>query len=497
MDQARLTGSDIVTLHRPSRCALRVYLRELGIAESEPSPYSQLLIELGNEHEQQLLATFDPSSIFDVSQIPIDERCEQTIAAVDRGDGVIYQGALRGETELNGQPVTISGYPDFLLRTDQSGYAIRDSKISRRISVREHPEIFAQLGLYLWLYEQTFGIPPVALEVHSGANEVIPIEETEAAVQLAFRALEEVFSARSMDSEPYEPVGWSKCQSCGFRDRCWSSAVAEKQVAIIPELNQTVAHQLHSRGILTVADLLAEYDVKSLQEFKGVGEKSAIKIMRNSRAVLGDELEVFAPVELPGTQSVVMFDLEGIPPHLDSNEKIYVWGMKVFGERPSEFMPAVASFREEGDSAGWFDFLTLVARIVTEYGELPFVHWAAYERTMIGRYVERYGDPDGTAALLLDNLLLDLLPLTKNSVALPIASYSLKVVEKFVGFERELLESNGDWAIAQFIKATEQSDQVERDRLVGEVLRYNEEDLDATWAVYEWLRGLDAYTNVA
>jgi hypothetical protein len=30
----------------------------------------------------------------------------------------------------------------------------------------------------------------------------------------------------------------------------------------------------------------------------------------------------------------VMFDLEGMPPQLDELEKIYLWGMQVFGERP-------------------------------------------------------------------------------------------------------------------------------------------------------------------
>lgn len=45
-------------------------------------------------------------------------------------------------------------------------------------------------------------------------------------------------------------------------------------------------------------------------------------------------------------------------------------------------------------------------------------------------------------------------------------------------------------AIAQFIKATELGDESERDAIVAEVLKYNEEDLDATWAVFQWLQSL-------
>ena len=52
-----------------------------------------------------------------------------------------------------------------------------------------------------------------------------------------------------------------------------------------------------------------------------------------------------------------MFDLEGMPPQLDELEKIYLWGMQVFGERPGEFRAATAGFGRDGDRAGWYAFL--------------------------------------------------------------------------------------------------------------------------------------------
>ena len=84
--------------------------------------------------------------------------------------------------------------------------------------------------------------------------------------------------------------------------------------------------------------------------------------------------------------------------------------------------------------------------------------------------------------------LLDLLPVTKNAIALPLPSYSLKVVEEYVGYKRTQDEYGGTWAMAQFILATETEDQVERNARMAEILKYNEEDLAATWAVFEWLR---------
>ena len=57
-----------------------------------------------------------------------------------------------------------------------------------------------------------------------------------------------------------------------------------------------------------------------------------------------------------------------------------------------------------------------------------------------------------------------------------------------IGFERTLEEYGGDWAMAKYIEATEMHDERERDRVMDEILKYNEEDLAATWAVFRWLK---------
>jgi predicted RecB family nuclease len=49
--------------------------------------------------------------------------------------------------------------------------------------------------------------------------------------------------------------------------------------------------------------------------------------------------------------------------------------------------------------------------------------------------------------------------------------------------------------MAKFILATETGDEAERNTREG-ILKYNEEDLAATWAVFKWLReGRCAHTD--
>jgi predicted RecB family nuclease len=43
--------------------------------------------------------------------------------------------------------------------------------------------------------------------------------------------------------------------------------------------------------------------------------------------------------------------------------------------------------------------------------------------------------------------------------------------------------------MAKFILATETSDEQLRAQIMEQILKYNDEELEATWAVFEWLRG--------
>jgi len=80
--------------------------------------------------------------------------------------------ALRATVSLDGIECEVVGDPDFLIAKD-TGCIIRDSKISRRITEKDHPEILRQVELYGWLYERTFRqpplrLPPVILTLHLG-----------------------------------------------------------------------------------------------------------------------------------------------------------------------------------------------------------------------------------------------------------------------------------------------------------------------------------------
>jgi len=483
-----LTASHLYSYYRPSKCRKRVYLLHKGVPAAKPSPYDEVIKRLGERHEKAYLNTLE--GVEDLSTISFSERIPKTKDLVRGGARIIYQPGFAVDTTLGTTQVTIIGQPDFIVRQGNS-YIIRDCKIARRIRDKDHPEIFRQLELYGWLFQQTTGLPPAGLEVVSGTGEIVRIPYDGGVA--ALKMLHTIDKLQKLDEEPYEPVGWSKCQRCGYFERCWKTAEVSRDIALVHGVYKGLIPVLHALGIMTIeelADLEVEF-LANLRQPRGerkqrVG-KDALKIIRQAEALVKRTKLVIGPLRLPPSKNFVIFDVEGLPPQLDEIDKVYLWGLQVYGDNPSPYMCALADFGSDGDRKGWFKFLKNCSEIFASYGDAPFIHWSPYEVTKLRTYIKRYGDPDGIGARVVRNLK-DLFRLTKKAVVLPDYSYSLKRVEKLAGYSRSLPEAAGDWAMAKYIEATELEDPDERQKVMDEIIKYNQEDLEATWAVLQWLQ---------
>jgi predicted RecB family nuclease len=395
----RLTASDIFGLYRPTLCPLRVYLRQQGVKESEPSAFERILETLGERHELEHLAALGPYE--DLSAVPADQRARRTADVIRNRVPAIYQGEFAFDTALGGVPVTIVGRPDFLI-LDGDGYLIRDSKLSLRVDEEHHIEITLQLQLYGWLYEQAAGAPAKRLQVHAGKGDIVDVPYDGGAAALA--ELARILALKRLGAEPYEPLGWTKCSGCGYWGRCWPPAKARQDVSLVMEVDQGLARKLHADGIESAQQLASGFDAHRLGQLKRpwgdreqkVGKK-AEKILLYAEVLATGKERVLGPATIPAHENYAMFDLEGMPPHLDELDKIYLWGMQVYGKRPSAFNGVTAGFGPDGDREGWSGFLGAAAKIFAEYGDIPFVHWHHYEKTHVSQYVNRYGDPDGAA----------------------------------------------------------------------------------------------------
>ncbi len=480
-----LNPTQFYTLYSPSKCELRLYLDQKAVKSAPPSAFEEILFLLGQRHEINHLSTFPVYR--DLTEAPY----EKTVEEIKKGSHVIYQGALISQTIINGQSIQVIGIPDFIIK-EGKGYIIRDCKIARHATEDKHSEILRQLQVYGWLFEKETGSKPLRLEVLLGDGNISALDYKEE--NITHSHLKSLIEIISLSDEPYTPVGWSKCAGCGYYNHCWPRAYKAQDIALVYGVDQNLVISMRGKGIFKIRDLVKNFDEENLAEFKRpwgrreqkVGEK-AKGILLQAKSMLEKKEIILEKPNLPLSSNYVMFDLEGLPPQLDELEEIYLWGMQVFGERQGFYLCALAETGPEGDLKGWEEFLGIADGIFDEHGDIPFVHWHHYEKTKIKMYIERYGDRNNIAERVLSNLV-DLLPVTREAVVLPEPSYSLKVVEKYIGFKRTQEEYGGDWSIAKYIEAVETEDEKKRKELINEVIKYNEEDLKATWEILKWLK---------
>jgi len=487
-----ITAHNVYDLHSPVRCERRCYYKLHRHEEVSPGAFEELLFKLGSLHEERYIETIRP--FVDVGAVPFDERASLTRHLLQQKESVIYHGYFCTEITVGTHLTRLSGAPDILVR-EGSSYVVRECKLARTADEKNHVEILLQLQIYGYLLQQATGSPPSRLEVYLGDGSVEAFVYDGGISALA--AIEEIVGIASLAKAPYSPPGWSKCQGCVFTRWCWELALKRKEAAIVPGVDQGLARILRNQGVVTADELLSHYTEDTLARLRRpwgartqkVGTRKARSALLHARALVDNRHIFIRRPSLPQGPNLVMFDLEGIPAYMDELQKIYLWGTKVCGVSPSPFIPALAPVGPDGDELGWEQFLANCEGLFSRYGDISFVHWASYEKTNVKLYIDRYGDRDGIAARVLANLE-DLLPVAKASVAIPEPSYSLKCVERQAGFRRTQSEYGGTWAMAKYIEAVETSNDTLREDIIQQILTYNEEDLEATWAVYQWLRAL-------
>ncbi len=481
----QFNGKDLSSIFNPSYCVLRIYLENQGIPQSDSDPLNNLIIQHSKNHRKNHLLSLGKH--LDLGEGSLELRAENTLLAIEDKEQVIYQPILSTKTLIDSTEVEIFAGADFFI-LEEDEYFIRDCKMVKTIK-DEHLRIKQQITLCAWVFEQNFKKIPLKLQIFTKSNQLETVAY-DGGVN-ALNTLEAMIQTRKLKNPPYSPVGASKCAGCGFHDHCWSNATEKRDVSLVYDIDQSLAIALHKKNIKTYEQINSTFTEIELGEFvKDSGirvGKKAKSILLHSRAMIENNEILIQTPDIPILDNYVMFDLEGIPPNLAPEEMIYLWGIQVYGKNKGEFLPSVASFEENGDKLAWEDFLQKANVIFNEHGNIPFVHWAPYERTKLNLYIDRYGDSDGIAERIKRNLL-DLLPITRNSIAIPREGYGLKVIEKYIGFTRKLQDVGGNWAIVQYFEAKENNDKARREQIIKEILLYNQEDLDATWAVLEWLR---------
>ncbi|MGZ8515499.1 MAG: TM0106 family RecB-like putative nuclease, partial [Candidatus Limnocylindrales bacterium] len=503
----------------------RAALAELVERPIRNDPELDVIRRRGFEHEARFLADLravgrDPVTIeLDGSAADRGEElraaASRTIEAMAAGADVIYQA-----TFFNG---TFRGHADFLLRVEAPDrpsrwgpyhYEVADTKLARHVKA----SAVLQICSYVDQLEVIQGVRPEWLHVALGGS-ARTVERLRVDDYMAYyRSARDRFLEAMADEAPptYPPIGTypepvDHCEVCRWAALCATRRRADDHLSLVAGISGRQRRALTERGVSTL-EALGELSLPMTPRLEGTSEGALVRVREQARIQLKGRRELWpryelllppagAPIEPerglaslpPPSPGDLFFDIEG-DPYAFEDGLDYLFGVletdgsfHAFWSRDAD---GEFSLPAEGRA---FERLVdfIMERLERDPG-LHVYHYAPYEPTALKRLMGRYGTREAEIdRLLREGVLVDLLRAVRQSLRASVESYSIKKMEAFYGFTREIdLRDAGSSIVAfeQWLELGEgerpAANHLER------IERYNRDDVVSNRRLRDWLETL-------
>jgi uncharacterized protein len=466
-------------------------------------PLLELLKERGNQHEQAYLDHLKQSGFeyvcidgVDIS----DASVKATVEAMQRGCQIIVQAALRTDH--------LVGRADILRRVEKPSslgdwsYEIIDTKLSRETKSGS----ILQLCLYADLLAEIQGFAPEYIYI------VAPWSDYEPQVfrfndyaayyrKVKAQALSAVVDGKLEQTYP-DPK--SHCDICRWSNNCDARRREDDHLCLVANISKNQISELKRNGVASVKALAELPEVIPFKPQKGsvlTYEKSRNQAdvqvrSRETGELLYDLKEILPKVgfsALPEpSEGDVFFDIES-DAFVGEHGLEYLLGYSSF-ENGELVYKSLWGFERSEEKAIFEQFIDdMIARRET-YPDMHIYHYAPYEpaalKRLMGRYATREEEVDN---LLRGEVFIDLLSVVRNAIYASVESYSIKRLEAFFGFKRQISMHDANSALTKLSSCIELNDvQLIDDATKNVVEGYNKDDCNATEALRTWLEKLRA-----
>ena len=488
-------------------------------------PELDVIRRRGFEHERRYLtelAASDREAVTIELDGSIEDRGDQlraaasaTVGAMASGADVIYQA-----TFFDG---TWRGHADFLLRVDDPDrrsvwgpwhYEVADTKLARHVKA----SAVLQICSYVDQLEQIQGVRPEWMHVALGGS-ARAVERLRVDDYMAYyRSARDRFLATMGDATPatYPPSGTypepvDHCDVCRWAAECVARRRSDDHLSLVAGISARQRRALQERGVVTLEGL-GGLSMPVDPPLEGVSAAALVRVREQARLQLegrrnGDhryELLVPEPGQpvdperglgsLPEPSSGdLFFDIEGDPYALDDGLD-YLFGVLESDGTFHAFWSRdeAGEFTLDAERRAFERLMDFFMTRLEADPNLHIYHYAPYEPTALKRLMGRYGTrEDDVDHLLRQGVLVDLLRAVRQSLRASVESYSIKKMEVFYGFEREVGLRDAGSSIVAFEEWLELAD-AERpeaghlDRIEG----YNRDDVISNLRLRDWLESL-------
>jgi len=463
-------------------------------------PVLELLIELGERHEQAYLDFLkcQGKSVVEIKEFGGQESVQQTLDAMEQGVDVVAQASLV-EPPWRGRA-------DFLIKVDQPSqlgpwsYEVADTKLAQTTRAGT----VLQLCLYTEIVLAIQGTQPATMYLVR-PGDPFDVDVLRVSDFLAYyRMVKRQFKSHIAEG-PYEdsyPQPNPHCQICSWWGSCNETWRGDDHLKFVAGMGKSQIAELDGHAVSTLeAFAAAESPLPvppkrgSIETFEKLQRQAQIQVEgRNT----GQPKYAFNKVEdhrgflrLPEpSEGDLFFDIEGYPRAIgDSLE--YLLGYVTQDDGNATYQRLWGLNKHE-EKRAFADFMDFVMQRWEQWPDMHIYHFAPYEPSALKRLATRHAIREAELdQLLRAERLVDLYAVVRQGIRASVESYSIKELERFYGYEREELLHEA----SRSLRGVERMIELDlTDELTAEhrdvVERYNKDDCLSTLALRDWLETL-------
>jgi len=460
----------------------------------KPESYSNLslqaLIERGQSFEEEHLEKLKAEGleILELEYAEPDAE-KRTIQAMQKGVDVIFQACLKTESW--------SGYADFVKKVDKPSklgdwsYEVWDTKLATNTKA----STVLQIGLYTQRIAEIQELEPEFMGViKPDGEEVFRYHDYAAYIRLSQRRLK---AALEEDKDTYpEPV--SHCDICDWWKHCNARRRKDDHLTFVAGMGKSQIAELRTKDIESLAQLAELSHPVPFTPTKGNIHtynklRNQARIQYDSRNQSHKPLTELLPLE-PGqglfllpepSEHDIFLDFEGAR-MVEPDGLEYLIGYYYKGE-----YTALWAKSEQEELAIYEQFIAWAHGLKQKHPELHIYHYAPYETSAFKRLMGKYARYENEVdELLRSETFVDLYRVLRQSFIASVERYSLKDLEPFFGFEREMdLRSvsrpKNTFEFLLEVKKPEEANDADLQIIEA----YNKDDCHALIHLQKWLEG--------
>lgn len=464
------------------------------------NPMLAILQERGLEFEQAYLKSIKEQglTVAEPNSEEHETALQRTISSMQDGADVIYQASLKNDIW--------EGRADFLIKVEKPSilgnwsYEVVDSKLAKETRTGT----ILQLSLYSEMITAIQGTTPEFMHVitpeEGFSKKTYRVDDFVAYYRFIKSRLERLVRSDDGTIHTY-PVPCNHCEICNWWQYCDTKRRSDDHLSLVAGLSNSHAAEMKKWNVETLQSLAAvplplpyKPSRGAIETFTKLREQARVQFeARQSQQNVYEYLDIeegrgFFKLPEP-SKGDIFFDFES-DPFAGTSGLEYLFGWALNSE--SMDYHCIWALTPAEEKKAFETFVDMMMGRWKQFPDFHIYHYTAYEpsalKRLMGKHATRENEID---QMLRAGIFIDLHSVTKQALRAGIEAYSLKELEKFHGFEREIALREAALQLRTLEGFIERkiTSQIP-DETKNAVQTYNMEDCLSTKNLRDWLESL-------